>query len=390
MSSGKKSTQKSRRIASSQEESPEEDELQFSPSLYETSRRSTRCDEDPLPNLDNKLLIHLVEERPSLWDPKHPKHADRQHTPRMWREIAEQLCENWVDLLSSGKKACVTKIVTQWHSIRDRFIRDCHKDEQARSGTGAKRNRAYQYEGMLQFLRPTAGLRQIHSSTLNPVALPDEPVQEQQEPMRPTVPRSPPRDNAPPLSVTRASGQTPRGRVSVSNRLGEFVRRPGDHGRTPQDLDTLTRLIRDALASLEALIDRRWEESIMLRRLEGAGPSNPTSSNYYFFLSLLQWMEDMTPEENYECRTRVNQIVWEIRNRSAGCTRNQTSDPPAPATTTAQAPLTAPTQQTAYAPAYTHPHQFPSYQYSSSTHPTHTTPHTTHPPCNPSAFPRQP
>lgn len=308
------------------------------------STRSARSDEVPGLQLDNEKLIHLVEERPPLWDPEDCGHTDRELMKRKWLEICKELCENWDTLTPSQKRACREKIVTWWGSIRDRFIRDCHQEEQKRSETGGKRRRTYAYEGILQFLRRAAGLRKTYSSTLEPEAVPEE------ELVAPTVPHVSSQDTSPPLEDTLASGLTSQNRIADC--FWESGQRPSASRSRPRELENLTRLTREALSKLEDKLDRQRLED-MQRRLEGAGPSTaPPSSNHDFLQSLLSWMEELTPEETHECRTRIQQAVFEIRHRPRLPTHTQ-SHPLAPPPTHTHLPTITPPSH-ALPPAYQH------------------------------------
>lgn len=138
-----------------------------------------------------------------------------------------------------------------------------------------------------------------HSSTLEPDAPSHELVPEGEQPGEPTVPAPYSQDPEPPQWEPCASGSTPR--ISVADRLREFIRRPGDPRRNPRDMDTLARLCHEALTNLEGVVYRHRDENVsMFRRSEAAGPSDTPSSTHYYLMSLREWIEDMTTEEKWE------------------------------------------------------------------------------------------
>lgn len=53
--------------------------------------------------VDNELLIHLIQERPVLWDKTLEMFKDRNATRNAWHEVCVQL-RNDFDTLEDGKK----------------------------------------------------------------------------------------------------------------------------------------------------------------------------------------------------------------------------------------------------------------------------------------------
>lgn len=60
--------------------------------------------------IDNELLIHLVQERPVLWDKTIDAFKDRNATRSAWREVCLQFRNNF-DELEDSKKNAVCKYI---------------------------------------------------------------------------------------------------------------------------------------------------------------------------------------------------------------------------------------------------------------------------------------
>ncbi|KAG9469325.1 hypothetical protein GDO78_020826 [Eleutherodactylus coqui] len=305
----------------------------------ESSR--SRREGDPgeqVPDISSALLIEMVEARTSLWDQTSEGYLDHQANRRLWFEMGREMFSSWEDMSNKLQKKCVKNLVTRWRSIRDRFTRDLHEERTAPSGSVPTLKRQYRYQAMLQFLKPSAELRQTMTSTRQP----EVPVEAATEPnihAGPSIQHPTERDASTPLSQTSSADITPRAAIEAS--FQELYRQNRSGRRSLWKWEDLAKHTHSALLSVDEAIRKNREDSLsLIRRLEGAGLGNQIPSpHYHFFQLLLPIMMKMTPEQLYECHIVLYRSAWEILNRPpshsyflAGCNiRNYSTTPQRPA-----------------------------------------------------------
>lgn len=97
-----------------------------------------------------------------------------------------------------------------------------------------------------------------HSSTIEPKAAPVEGS------VDPAVPHVSSQDTHPPLEVTEASGLTSQTRVA--DWFWDSVQRPSASRIRPREMETLTRVPREALSKLEVKVERQRQYSMHYKR----------------------------------------------------------------------------------------------------------------------------
>ncbi|XP_054275338.1 uncharacterized protein LOC128996970 [Macrosteles quadrilineatus] len=104
--------------------------------------------------IDNELLIHLVQERPVLWDKTIDTFKDRNATRSAWREVCLQFRNDFDELEDNKKNAVCKEIMKRWKHLRDAFAKSEKKDKESKkSGSQASKKRKYIFNDELQFLR---------------------------------------------------------------------------------------------------------------------------------------------------------------------------------------------------------------------------------------------
>ncbi|XP_077327573.1 uncharacterized protein LOC143962123 [Lithobates pipiens] len=113
---------------------------------------------------DPEEFIDTMRRHPELWDKKHCFYANRLKKKAGWNDVAEHHIENWTSL-SNKRKAEKIKIIKQrWKTLRDNYKRELVKQQQIRSGSGARKGRIYCHFYELDFLRPVMLERQTDNN----------------------------------------------------------------------------------------------------------------------------------------------------------------------------------------------------------------------------------
>ncbi|XP_069820686.1 uncharacterized protein [Dendropsophus ebraccatus] len=266
----------------------------------------------PRVRISNDLLIQMVQERSALWDHTDPAHSDHHLTQSLWDEVRSVVIKNWNDLSEPEKKKAGKNVIIRWRSMRDRYIRDFHKEQSIPSGSGATRRNTYRYMNALDFLRRCAQLRLTVGSArdLIPEGATEDTQAETIEPHSETPDLVSTADN--PTQTNAATSSTNIGRTFSS------LLKPGRSGRRrPQVWEEQIRVTREALLTVNVRIEKLKEEFFSrITRLESnaiySGPLCPTE---YFFKTIIDDIRTMTPDQQYELRNCINSKICEILQR---------------------------------------------------------------------------
>ncbi|KAM7357103.1 uncharacterized protein ACRADG_002600 [Cochliomyia hominivorax] len=74
-------------------------------------------------NISVKFLIHLVGERPALWDKTSEEYKDRLLKETSWREICTFINENYERMQPKAKTEFTRMIMRKWTHIRDSWVK---------------------------------------------------------------------------------------------------------------------------------------------------------------------------------------------------------------------------------------------------------------------------
>ncbi|XP_023306653.2 uncharacterized protein LOC111688380 [Lucilia cuprina] len=74
-------------------------------------------------NISVKFLIHLVGERPALWDKTSEEYKDRALKETSWREICTFVNENYERMQPKAKQEFTRMITRKWTHIRDSWVK---------------------------------------------------------------------------------------------------------------------------------------------------------------------------------------------------------------------------------------------------------------------------
>ncbi|XP_063794388.1 bromodomain-containing protein 4-like isoform X2 [Pseudophryne corroboree] len=155
--------------------------------------------------IDIDQLIHMVQDRPELYDPKVPSYADRYKKRKAWEEICSAVVPDWELCSEKEKNIKAKEIQTRWRSLKDCFRRELTLQKKLeKSGIPTSRRRKYvHYDGLL-FLEPTMKLRDIKDPVeiLQPIDV--EQVASPTQPPPPPPPLPPPPPPPPPPASTPA------------------------------------------------------------------------------------------------------------------------------------------------------------------------------------------
>ncbi|XP_065360062.1 uncharacterized protein LOC135953954 [Calliphora vicina] len=77
----------------------------------------------PTSNISVKFLIHLVGERPALWDKTSEDYKDRALKETSWREICTFINENFDDMKPTARAEFTRMITRKWTHIRDSWVK---------------------------------------------------------------------------------------------------------------------------------------------------------------------------------------------------------------------------------------------------------------------------
>ncbi|RZF46773.1 hypothetical protein LSTR_LSTR002636 [Laodelphax striatellus] len=78
------------------------------------------------PNVDVERLILIVQNHYEIFDPRDPKHRDREHMGRIWKGIANELNN--------------TESLSKWHNLRSNYAREKRKLKPNSTDGAAKTN----------------------------------------------------------------------------------------------------------------------------------------------------------------------------------------------------------------------------------------------------------
>ncbi|TMW54231.1 hypothetical protein DOY81_000730 [Sarcophaga bullata] len=101
-------------------------------------------------NISVKFLIHLIGERPALWDKTSEEYKDRSLKETSWREICTFVNENYERMTPKAKEEFTRMIMKKWTHIRDSWVKSMKYgyDEKTK-----KPPKPYIYHNELQFMQ---------------------------------------------------------------------------------------------------------------------------------------------------------------------------------------------------------------------------------------------
>ncbi|XP_069815952.1 uncharacterized protein [Dendropsophus ebraccatus] len=102
--------------------------------------------------MDVEKLIHLIEERPYLWNKRDAFYVNRTRRDKGWSEIAHEIYgQQWASGSKKEKQELVERLKSRWQTCRDQFKREMQM--RSRSGDGRMPKRTYVYTEQLMFLK---------------------------------------------------------------------------------------------------------------------------------------------------------------------------------------------------------------------------------------------
>uniref|UniRef100_A0A1A9V4F8 MADF domain-containing protein n=1 Tax=Glossina austeni TaxID=7395 RepID=A0A1A9V4F8_GLOAU len=96
-----------------------------------------------------KFLIHLVGERPALWDKTSDMYKDRSLKETSWREICAFINENYERMPSTVKEEFTKMVIKKWTHIRDSWVKSMKNGYDEQTLRPAK---PYIYHDEMQFM----------------------------------------------------------------------------------------------------------------------------------------------------------------------------------------------------------------------------------------------
>ncbi|XP_040216835.1 uncharacterized protein LOC120946102 [Rana temporaria] len=109
-------------------------------------------------------FIESMRNHPELWDKKHEWYSNRLKKRAAWNAVALIHIHNWAILGKKDKQAKMKTIKSRWKTLRDNYRREHLRQENVRSGSGAKVSRTYCHYAELQFLKPVMQQRPTESN----------------------------------------------------------------------------------------------------------------------------------------------------------------------------------------------------------------------------------
>ncbi|OCT75290.1 hypothetical protein XELAEV_18030468mg [Xenopus laevis] len=107
-------------------------------------------------NINTKLLIHEVQQRPALFNKTFPDYGDKYKKKILWDEVCEVLIPDWYELSKKEKAERTKEVQKRWRSLKDCFRRELAAQRKARkSGSSPSKRKIYIYFDDLVFLLPT-------------------------------------------------------------------------------------------------------------------------------------------------------------------------------------------------------------------------------------------
>ncbi|KAE8595248.1 hypothetical protein XENTR_v10015649 [Xenopus tropicalis] len=107
-------------------------------------------------NINTKLLIHEVQQRPALFNKTFPDYGDKYKKKILWDEVCEVLIPDWYELSKKEKAERTKEVQKRWRSLKDCFRRELAAQRKARkSGSSPSKRKIYIYFDDLLFLLPT-------------------------------------------------------------------------------------------------------------------------------------------------------------------------------------------------------------------------------------------
>ncbi|XP_044153027.1 extensin-like isoform X2 [Bufo gargarizans] len=200
-------------------------------------------------------------------------------------------------------------------------MRDLNHERTAPSGSGTSRRKPYQYAPHLQFLQRCFQQRMTHSSTLPPEA---EPV-EHEDSTEQLSGRSTDQTSLPSQSQdsalesrgrqTETCAQIENTRQFSSSAFDRVLSRPRPLRRPHRVFEDLALIFRDCLLKIEEEQTRYKQElTSMINHVKVVCRPEPLNHNHQFLLTLSHWMDNMTPEQNCDCRVTLIKTVWNIKH----------------------------------------------------------------------------
>ncbi|XP_043483602.1 uncharacterized protein LOC122512050 [Leptopilina heterotoma] len=103
--------------------------------------------------IDTDALISIVQQKPALWDKTLEIFSDRNAKKNAWREVCEELNNDYEIMSDSDKNIYLKSIMNKWANLRDCFKRSMkNTNGSKKSGSGASRVQKYVFHDALSFL----------------------------------------------------------------------------------------------------------------------------------------------------------------------------------------------------------------------------------------------